>query len=152
MEESDSLWPPTPKHNDIGWPVDIRPPLAADLCTLSLIRKLDILSFHIAGLLGTLKIAIHKGAPSWIITDRAALSAEARRMDGALWEGNKKSLALVGSKKNAPVGLVTFNADFDRLKNIVLVEGAPIISQRWPWLSIRSPISGLRPCWAPAAR
>jgi len=125
MEEPDSLWPPTPKDKAIGWPVDSRPPLAAELCVLSLIRKLDILAFHMAGLLGTLKIATHKGAPSWIITDRAALSAEARRMDGTLWDGNKKSLALAGSKKNAPVGLVTFNADLDRLKNIVLVEGAP---------------------------
>jgi len=125
MEEPENLWPPTPKDKGIVWPSDTRPPVANDLCVLGLVRKLDILAFHLAGLLGTLKVATHKGQWAWIITDRAALGAEARRMDGALWDGTKKSLSLVGSKKNAPVGLVTFNADLDRHKNIVLVEGAP---------------------------
>lgn len=114
-----------PLSSPINWPDDVAPPSKGDLCTLSATRKIDILAFYTAGLLGTLRTATHHGHRAWLITDLEGLCAEARRLDGQMWDGGQKSLALPGSRKNRPVGLKTHNSRLDALKNIVLVEGAP---------------------------
>jgi hypothetical protein len=72
-----------------------------------------------------LRVGTHHSQPAWLITDQAMFAAEARRLDGELWDGQRKSLALPGSHKNAPVGLLTLNAYLDELKTLVLVEGMP---------------------------
>jgi len=78
------FFPPLPANPSVAWPGDLSPPNARDLRTLSLARKLDICAFYTAGCLGTLRIGTHHGHRAWIITDRAGLGAEARRLDGVV--------------------------------------------------------------------
>jgi hypothetical protein len=130
----DSSTPPPPKDSNdevdrlrsepflFAW---AQIPSASDCEALGALRQLSPGAFHLAGKLGTLRTGTLYGHPAWLIRDQAIYSFEARRMDGSLWQGNKKSLALKGSKKNCPVGLLTLNHLLDELKTIVLVEGAP---------------------------
>ena len=63
-----------------------------------------------------------KGQPAWVITDAARLSAQARRMDGGLWEHiGAKAFTLPGSHACWPVGIDEAQ-DFPA---IALVEGVP---------------------------
>ena len=75
-----------------------------------------------------MKVATVYSQKSWIITDAGGRCAEARRFDGAMYQVNGKcvkSFCLPGSKKDLPLGLKTSNAAFDKLDNLLLVEGMP---------------------------
>jgi hypothetical protein len=100
-------------------------PTQEDCRALGALRRLPGTCFGLAGRLGTLRIGAHHGALAWLLSDSAMFAAEARRLDGLLWDAQKKSLALPGSHKNAPVGLLTLNSYLDELKTLVLVEGMP---------------------------
>ena len=100
-------------------------PRQDDCRVLGALRRLPATCFDLSARLGTLRIGTHHGQPAWLLTDQALYAAEARRLDGKLWDGHKKSLALPGSSKNAPVGLLTLNPYLDELRTLVLVEGMP---------------------------
>jgi hypothetical protein len=116
--------PPIPANPLINWPLHLTHPSPNMLCTLSLARKLYIGAFDLAAALGTLWECHHHGHWCWLLTDRAQIAAETRRIDGETFSG-VKSLAIAGSHKNAPCGLVTHNSDLDKVRNILLVEGMP---------------------------
>lgn len=118
-----SSWPNV-SDPPIQLPPDARTPCTLDCNRLAILRSLNADTFVTAGSLGTLKIATHYGHDVWILTDHARVVAEARRLDGLPLAG-KKSLAIAGSRKNAPVGLLSSNPAFNRLKNLLLVEGMP---------------------------
>jgi len=64
--------------------------------------------------------------PSWIITDGSRLNAQARRMDGGLWQGDQKAKTLKGCKGSWPIGIHGING-----KDIALVEGGPDFLAAW---------------------
>jgi hypothetical protein len=57
----------------------------------------------------------------WVITDDARRNAIARKLDGKLFDGDKKSLCLKGSEANWPIGI----AQAQGFPAIALCEGAP---------------------------
>ena len=109
----------------IRWPPDIRTPQAEECRALGALRALCPEAFYLAGQLGTLKVATVYSQKCWIITDRNARCAEARRFDGQLFPNGKKGFCLPGSKKDQPLGLKTANPQFDAQDNLLLVEGMP---------------------------
>ena len=118
--------PEAPKSlNGIRWPPDLRAPSEDECRALGALRGLSPEAFFLAGRLGTLKVATVYSQKCWIITDRNARCAEARRFDGALFPNGKKGFCLPGSKKDIPIGLKTDNREFDKVDNLLLVEGMP---------------------------
>jgi hypothetical protein len=117
-----------PESTETGFrpPPDMRIPSESECRALALLRP-GILpgAFDMAGRLGTLRVATIYGVICWVLTDATGICAEARRMDGQPFPNGNKSFCLPGSKKYWPVGLKTKRAEFDVLKNIVLVEGLP---------------------------
>ncbi len=93
---------------------------AVDL--LAKLRQVSRRGLYLAASRGLLWFAAWKDSPAWIVTDSARLNAQARRMDGSLWNGiEAKAQTLPGSKAAWPIG-----ADEARYFPIVLlVEGAP---------------------------
>ena len=109
----------------IRWPPDIRTPLGDECRALGALRSLSPEAFFLASKLGTLKVATVYNQKCWIITDCNARCAEARRFDGQLFPNGKKGFCLPGSKKDLPLGLKTTNPAFNRLGQLLLVEGMP---------------------------
>jgi hypothetical protein len=72
---------------------------------------------------GLLRFADLKGHRAWLVLDSTRRNAQARRLDGGLWEhiGDKKAWTLPGSKAAWPIGLVGAKA----FPAIVLLEGGP---------------------------
>lgn len=67
-------------------------------------------------------VAAWKGLPAWIVTDAARRNAQARRMDGKVWEGiEAKAQTLPGSTASWPIGV----KEASRFPIILLVEGGP---------------------------
>ena len=113
------------KPQGIRWPPDLREPQEEECRALGALRSLSPEAFYLAGRLGTLKVATIYSQKCWIITDRNARCAEARRFDGELFPNGKKGFCLPGSKKDMPLGLKTGNPRFDAIDNLLLVEGMP---------------------------
>ena len=71
---------------------------------------------------GLLRFAPWKDKPSWIVTDRERINAQARRMDGKLWPMiEAKAQTLPGSVAGWPIGL----AESKPFPVILLCEGGP---------------------------
>ncbi len=72
--------------------------------------------------------------PAWIITDDSRINAQARRMDGKVWDGidGKKCKTIHGCKSKWPVGLHGVNGH-----DIAFVEGSPDLLAAWHciWLN-----------------
>lgn len=120
---------PQAPENGFRVPPDMRIPSEDECRALSVLRP-GILpgAFDLASKLGTLRIATIYKELCWIITDPTGICAEARRLDGKkfLIKGEEeKSFCLPGSRKIYPIGLRTNRAEFDALRNIILVEGQP---------------------------
>jgi hypothetical protein len=65
--------------------------------------------------------------PSWIITDGSRRNAQARRMDGKIWDGiQAKAKTIQGCEASWPVGIADVGA-----KDIALVEGGPDFLAAW---------------------
>ena len=64
-----------------------------------------------------------QGWPAWVITDSSRRNAQARRLDGALWQGigDKKAKTLPGSDPSWPIGC----AEIGDRPFVLLCEGQP---------------------------
>jgi hypothetical protein len=85
----------------------LRKGAAADFRQLSGLRKISIEGLELAGQRGLLWFATLKGFPAWIVTDTARVNAQARRLDGQLWEHiGAKAWTLPGSWATWPIGIM----------------------------------------------
>ena len=92
----------------------------ADLHTLAALRHVTFDSLWLARAVGLLRFTTWKGQAAWVITDADLLNAQARRMDGAPWEGiGAKAQTLPGSWANWPLGIRTGSSH----ETLLLVEG-----------------------------
>ena len=94
-----------------------------ELRQLAALRHLDHGALRIALGAGILRFAILKGHRAWILTDAAALNAQARRLDGKPWEhlGGAKAYTLPGCWAGWPLG-VKHGVNFPAF---MLCEGGP---------------------------
>jgi hypothetical protein len=96
-----------------------------DLKRLADLRCLADEALEIAAAAGALWFATLRGSRAWIVTDRTRYVAEARRLDGRLWEHiNAKGWTLPGGshgRKRWPLGIV----EAQSFRAIALAEGAP---------------------------
>ena len=100
----------------------LRHGMAADFRQLSRLRKISIEGLEWAGQRGLLWFATLKGCPAWIVTDTARLNAQARRMDGRIWEHiGAKAWTLPGSWASWPIGITEARS----FPAIALCEGGP---------------------------
>ena len=94
----------------------------ADLHALAALRKISFAACWLARSVGLLNFGTWKDKPSWIVTDRERLNAQARRMDGQPWEAiGAKAQTLPGSWASWPLGIRT-GANYPAF---LLVEGGP---------------------------
>jgi hypothetical protein len=101
---------------------DMRRGTTAELEALAKLRAVSVEACILADSAGLLRFATWKGEPAWIVTDDERLNAQARRMDGELWEGfDAKAQTLPGSWASWPLGIKT---GFD-YPTFLLVEGGP---------------------------
>ena len=114
-----------------------------DLKRLADLRCLAGEALEIATAAGALWFATLRGSRAWIVTDRARYVAEARRLDGRLWEhldGKPKAWALRGSRKSWPLGILEANEEG---KALALVEGSAdyVAAYHWIWAEARSDVA-----------
>jgi hypothetical protein len=111
-----------------------------DLKRLADLRCLAGEALEIAAAAGALWFATLKGSRAWVVTDRTRYVAEARRLDGRLWEHiNKKSWTLPGGsegRKRWPLGILEAN---EGGKALALVEGSAdyVAAFHWIWAEAR---------------
>ena len=89
-----------------GWP-PFEAPTQAEIETIAMLRGLSAEGVAIAVERGLLFCADTEEGRTWVITDSRRLNAQARRMDGAIWEhiGGHKAWTLPGSIGALPIGL-----------------------------------------------
>ena len=70
-----------------------------------------------------MRFAAPRNRPSWLVTDRARVNAQARRLDGEPWEhiGGAKAWTLPGSRAAWPIGVLEARDH----PCVLLVEGGP---------------------------
>ena len=94
----------------------------ADCLHLSTARNLASAALEIASERGLLWFYDSSEGRAWLVTDRARRNAQARRLDGKLWEWNgKKAWTLGGSCASWPIGL----PESATLPAIALCAGGP---------------------------
>lgn len=96
----------------------------ADLKQLASLRNIGYEGLEWASGRGLLWFATLKGHLAWIITDSARVNAQARRMDGGLWEHletHPKAWTLPDSCASWPIGIREVQA----FRSIALCEGGP---------------------------
>ena len=110
-----------------SWPLFESPTSKGDtldgaLGVVANLRHVSIDGARIMAARGLLWFTVWKELPAWVVTDSARLNAQARRMDGKLWEDiEKKAQTLPGSEARRPVG-----ASEARLyPTVLLCEGGP---------------------------
>lgn len=73
---------------------------------------------------GLLRFGTHRDEPAWFVTDKSAINAQARRLDGKNWGSSvdsPKAITLSGSKASWPLGTEGATG----FKKVALVEGGP---------------------------
>jgi len=73
---------------------------------------------------GLLRFGTHRDEPAWFVTDKTAINAQARRLDGKIWgssEDGLKAITVSGSKASWPLG----TEEAKGFKKVALVEGGP---------------------------
>lgn len=113
---------PTPRAKPSLPDLDIG--TAEELEALAKLRGIGLEGLQWASERGVLRFATLRGFRAWIVTDNSRLNAQARRMDGRVWEhleGSPKSWTLSGSWAAWPLG-IREAADFPA---IALCEGGP---------------------------
>lgn len=103
------------------WPSD------SDLKTISLLRAIPEEGLRLAVQRGILRVVPeYRKERVWMVTDPSGRAAQARRMDGELWQkadGQRlKALSLLGSEHCWPIGLAAIEAKHEA---ILLCEGGP---------------------------
>ena len=115
---------PSKAEQRAAWPKLIEP-TAGDLGQIATLRGLGIEGLRLAVNRGILRVAMHHGHRSWIVTDSARMAAQARRLDGEPWrvgEGSPKALTLPGSIGAWPVGVAAFKPEH---RCVLVCEGGP---------------------------
>lgn len=101
---------------------DFRRGTADEINHLASLRNIGREGIEFASERGLLFFATLKDCPAWIITDKARVNAQARRMDGQRWEHiGAKAWTLPGAWASWPIG-ITEAQDFPA---IALCEGGP---------------------------
>ena len=115
--------PMPPRARRLILPVGMHRGSHADLQALATLRGLSLAGIELADARGLVRFAPPRGCRSYIVTDRARVNAQARRMDGGLWAhiGNKKAWTLPGSRAAWPIGTHEAAA----FPFVALVEGSP---------------------------
>lgn len=93
-----------------------------DFKRLALLRNLSVDGVALASERGLLRFVELHGVDAWIVTDGERLNAQARRMDGGLWEhleGQPKAWTLPGSWAPWPIGA----KEAQGFEKLALVEG-----------------------------
>ena len=96
----------------------------ADLVAVAKLRGIPLAALQWANERGVLRFATLQGYPAWIVTDGEGVNAQARRLDGGLWEhldGNPKAWTLAGSWASWPLGI----REAKNFPAIALCEGGP---------------------------
>lgn len=116
---------PTKAEQRDAWPKFIEP-TAGDLGQIATLRGLGIEGLRVAVNRGILRVAIHHGHRSWIVTDSARMAAQARRLDGQPWRAKdgstRKADTLRGSIGEWPVGVAALAPEH---RSVLLCEGGP---------------------------
>jgi hypothetical protein len=97
---------------------------SAELEQVAELRNLSVEGLQLATKCGLLWFATLKGQRAWIVTDSQRLNAQARRLDGGVWDhkdGNPKAWTLAGSWAKWPVGV----NEAQPFPNLALCEGGP---------------------------
>ena len=112
-----------PEQRPFRLPADLHRGTKSELRAVAEQRGLSLEGLAVASERGLLRFGSPRGCPSWIATDREAVNAQARRMDGGLWEhiGEKKAYTLPGSRAAWPIGA----REAEAFPFVVLVEGGP---------------------------
>lgn len=118
---------------------------AAELQQLATLRHLSIDALQLATDAGQLyfdQVFDHnREHHAWIVTDSTKRNAQARRMDGQLWEKYQvKAKTLQGSKASWPLGINDSNGH-----DIALTEGGPDLLAAWHCLHLRGLTSKIFP-------
>lgn len=129
---------PKPKAPDQRW-IDLQAQLRAgtyrEIQALAEQRRLSTAALELATKHGHLFFAsVHDTGerhPAWILTDPSRRHAQARKMDGSLWQFGgshkpAKSKTIWGTDSHWPVGLANANTP-----EVALVEGAPDMLAAW---------------------
>jgi hypothetical protein len=115
-----------------------------DLKRLADLRCLRNEALEIAATAGALWFATLRGSRAWIVTDRTRYVAEARRLDGQLWQHIRaKSWTLPGGsegRKRWPLGILEAN---EGGKALALVEGSAdyVAAYHWVWTEGRCDVA-----------
>jgi hypothetical protein len=112
-----------PQPAQLRLPADLHRGSRDDLRAVADLRGLSLEGVELANERGLLWFAPWRGFPAWIVTDNERCNAQARRLDGGLWEhiGGKKASNLPGSRARWPIGA----REALPFQSIVLVEGGP---------------------------
>ncbi|MDF1742030.1 MAG: CHC2 zinc finger domain-containing protein, partial [Verrucomicrobiales bacterium] len=107
-------------------PSDLRRGTEDEWRALADLRKIDVHGVFLAVCSDILCFGTHRGKDCWIITDRARIVAEARRMDGEPFpHSGKKPDTIKNGKKSWPVGIRPRHNRPELFRKIVVVEGSP---------------------------
>ncbi len=114
--------PVPPPARRLVLPVGLNPGSRAEIVAVAQRRNLSFEGVSLAVRRGLLFFAASREYYAWIVTDRARVNAQARRIDGAFWEHiEAKAWTLPGSRAAWPVG----TQEASELPFVALVEGAP---------------------------
>ena len=104
-------------------PADLHQGTSKELRAVADQRGLSLEGAALASERGLLRFGSPRGCLSWIVLDAERLNAQARRMDGGLWEhiGRKKAFTLPGSRASWLIGA----PEAEAFPFVALVEGAP---------------------------
>jgi hypothetical protein len=118
------------RERTLKLPHDLQSPSEEELKAIGKQRRVDPFALLIPRGNGTLKVGTVCGYPSWLLTDKRRLIAEARRLDGDPFPasgslGSRKAHTLSGSRKDWPAGIAAENISPEAVRTIMLVEGTP---------------------------
>lgn len=104
-------------------PADLRPLTTTQARAVAERRGLSVAGLNLAVSRGLLWCGSPRHLAAWIVTDRQRVNAQARRLDGRLWQhiGGKKAYTLPGSRAAWPIGV----READSFPCVALVEGGP---------------------------
>ncbi len=122
MPHTPQTWLRPPESKPAPVLPSFRAATEADIQKLATLRQISCEGLHWSAERGLLWFATLKGLPAWIVTDSARLNAQARRLDGQVWEHiSAKAYTLPGSWAGWPIGI----NEAQEFQSIALCEGGP---------------------------
>ncbi len=86
-------------------------------------RGLSTAAINLAQERGLLGFVDYRNYPAWVVSDETNFNAQARRIDGALWDGGGKVAGFIGNCASWPIGI--HEAVDGAFATILMVEGTP---------------------------